>query len=128
MLRRSEGAPLSALCKHACLNDNYGAITPVPTARKAPTSPQASPGGRRLQHDAIARMGEPQHLAGNFFDEIRIGEIGAEQSDIALELGAHSLEALDLELQSAFTLRKSISRLEAMPAFYGVIGEISRQS
>jgi|UPI0003767E3E hypothetical protein len=62
-------------------------------------------------------MGEPKHLAGNLFDEIGIGEIGAEQSDIALQFGAHSLEALDLELQSAFTLRKSVSRLEAMPAF-----------
>jgi len=52
----------------------------------------------RLRDDLIVGAHETQDLARNFFDEIGVWLCGREESDVALKLGAHGLEAFDLEL------------------------------
>lgn len=79
-----------------------------------------------FRDNAVARAGKAQNFAGNLFDEIGIGKVGAQERDIALELGAHGLEALKLELKSAFALEQSFSSLETVAAFQGVMGEVCR--
>lgn len=71
-------------------------------------------------------MGKAQNLAGDLFNEIGIGKVGTQERHITLELGAHGLEALELELESAFALEQSFSSLETVAAFQGVMGEICR--
>lgn len=73
-------------------------------------------------------MGEAEHAARNLFDEIGIGQIRAQKRHITLKLGTHSLEALDLELQSAFALEQLVSGLEAVAALESVKGEIGCQT
>jgi len=70
------------------------------------------------------RIGEAQHLARDLLDEIGVRQVGAKERDIALELGAHGLEALDLELERALTLEQGIPRLEAVTALEHMKGEI----
>jgi hypothetical protein len=83
---------------------------------------------RIVNDDAIPRVGEPKHLARDFFDKVRIWQIWPEQGHVTLQFGAHGLEALDLELQSAFTLQQPVSRLEAVAAVQCVIGEVGRKT
>lgn len=63
--------------------------------------PQAVPKALALRYDVIVGTHEAKHLAGNFFDEIGIGILRPQQSDIALKAGSHSFEALDLKLQQS---------------------------
>lgn len=51
-----------------------------------------------MGEDAIRRVGEAQHVPGDFLDEIGVRRIGREKGDVARELGAHGFEALVLEL------------------------------
>ena len=83
---------------------------------------------RALSDDTIVGPGKSQHVAGDFLDKIRVGRIGAHQRNVARKLGAHGLEALDFELQSAFALEQCVPCLEAVTAMEGVIGEIGRQT
>jgi len=39
-----------------------------------------------LRNDAIGWVGEPQHVTGNFLDQIGMREFGPEQRDISLKL------------------------------------------
>lgn len=71
-------------------------------------------------------MGKPQNLAGDLFDKIGVWKVRTQEHDVALELGAHGLKALELELQSAFALEQSFSSLETVAAFQGVMGEVRR--
>ena len=56
---------------------------------------------RRLgaDDDAILWPGEAQHVAGDLLDEIGIRLVRREEVDVALQFGAHGLEAPDLELR-----------------------------
>ena len=69
-----------------------------------------------MRHDAVFGVGKTQDLAGDLLDDVGIGKVGREQRHITLELGAHGLEALDLELQQGGALDQALSDLEAMPA------------
>lgn len=85
--------------------------------------------GRRPVHQhAVARVRKPEHLARDLLDEIGIRKIWAKERDVAFEFGAHGLETLELEQQSAIALKQFVPRLEAVSAFDGVKGEIGRQT
>ena len=71
-------------------------------------------------------MGKSQHFASELFDHVGIREIGPQKRDIVLKLGAHGLEALNLELQSALALDQFLSSLETVAAFKRVKGEVGR--
>ncbi len=81
---------------------------------------------RLFRDNAVPGVGKAQNLAGDLFDEIGVGKVGAQKRDIALQFGAHGLEALKLELKSAFALEQSFSSLETVAAFQGVMGEVRR--
>lgn len=79
-------------------------------------------------HDAIVGMHEAQHISRNLFDEIAIGHFGCEESNVALELGTHGLEATNFELQEAFALDESVPCQETVAAIQSVIGEVETES
>jgi hypothetical protein len=81
-----------------------------------------------IQQDLVARTSETEHATRNLLDEIRIRGIGAQQRDIALELGAHGLEAQNLELKSALALEQLVPRLEAVSAFDSMKGKVGRKT
>ncbi len=49
-------------------------------------------------HLIVVGTHEAQNLAGDFFDEVVVGLLRRQERDVALELGAHGLEAFDLKL------------------------------
>lgn len=52
------------------------------------------------QHqDGVRGVGEAEDLARRFLDEVGIGKLRGEKCHVARELGAHDLEAANLELQ-----------------------------
>ena len=57
----------------------------------------AQPLGAR--DDDIVGTHKAQDFARNLLDDVGIWLFGGEQGDVALEIGAHSLKAFDLELQ-----------------------------
>ena len=104
------------------------AQTPALGPKCAEAKIAASAVGRGLGDDPVVGPGKSQHVTSHFLDEIRVRRIGAHQGHVARKRGAHSLKALDFELQSVFTLQQCIPRLEAVTAMQGVIGEIGRQT
>jgi hypothetical protein len=81
---------------------------------------------RAVENNAIPGVRKTEHFPGDLLDKIRIRQIRPEERDVALEFGTHGLEALYLELQSAFALEQPVSSLETVAAFQCVIGEIAR--
>ena len=81
-----------------------------------------------IQHDLVARTSETEHASRNLLDEIGIRGIRAQQRDISLKLGAHGLEAQNLELQSALALEQLVPRLEAVSAFDSMKGKVGRET
>jgi hypothetical protein len=125
MLRRTiTASPKRATPRHTRarpMSEDYGANTARHQSRHLSS--------RRIFHDnAIVRVGKTQHLARDLFDKVGIGKIGTEQSDIALQFGAHGLEALDLKLQDALAFQQPVSRIEAVAAIHCVIGKIGRKT
>ena len=55
-----------------------------------------------LRHDAIGWVGEPQHVTGDFLDQIGMREFGRQQRDISLKLRPGGFEAFELELEEAY--------------------------
>lgn len=76
----------------------------------------------------ILRLREAQNLTRDLLDDVGVRNIRAQKRHVALELGAHGLEALHLKLKSALTLEQSVARLEAVAAFQGVMGKVGRQT
>ena len=79
---------------------------------------------RSIWNDAVGRVDVAQNIAGEFFDEIGVGDLWCQQRDIALELGAHGLKALDLKLQQIGAFDQLIASLEAVVAMQCMINEI----
>ena len=77
-----------------------------------------------LGNELILGVHVAQHIAGNLFDEIGMGEFGRQERDIALEFAADGLEALDLKLQQAGAFDQLITSREAVPAMKRMIGEV----
>ena len=78
--------------------------------------------------DDVVGTHEAQDFARDFLNDIGIGLLGGKQRDIALELGAHSLEAFDLELQQSRSFDQPRSRLEAVPAIECMMRKVGRQT
>lgn len=73
-------------------------------------------------------MDEAEHFAGEFVDDIVLRQFRGQQCDIALELGAHGLEATRFELEEAGALQEAIASDEAVTAIDRMIGKIRCQS
>lgn len=80
--------------------------------------------GRIAQHDAVFRQGKAQHVARDLLDEIGVGLVWSEKGNVALQFGAHGLEAADLEVQQLGPLHQLCSCLEAVTSMNSVKDEV----
>lgn len=71
---------------------------------------------KAFRHDDVIGPDITEHIARDFFHHVRIGLIGRKERDIPLELRAHGLEALDLEIQERGSFDQLITSFEAVAA------------
>ena len=71
---------------------------------------------KAFRHDNVVGTNVTEHVARDFFNHVGIGLIRGEERDIPLELRAHGLEALDLEIQERGSFDQLITSFEAVAA------------
>lgn len=75
-------------------------------------------------HEDVIGTHVAQNVAGNLFNDIWIGLVGRKQRHVALELRAHGLEALDLEIQQSGPFDQLTASVEAVAAMKRMKSEV----
>lgn len=79
------------------------------------------------QNDPIIGAYEAKYIAGDLLDDVFVRQFRAKQRNILAIAGSGGLEALNLKFEERLLLEELSLRLEAVPAIFCVISEISRQ-